>query len=57
MNDTEQIAYVFVGTEQIKLNQAKVEFQDIHEGAYGEDRVTFRYRGKVYESPVILKKH
>lgn len=54
MKDADPKAYVIVGKLQIPLKD--VEFHDVHEGMFGEDRVTFRYCGKVYESPVYTKR-
>tara|TARA_S200002703_G_scaffold118308_1_gene103963 strand:+ start:3811 stop:3984 length:174 start_codon:yes stop_codon:yes gene_type:complete len=53
-DDNEQDAYVLVRGDEIPLH--RVKFMGIHEGVYGEDRVTFRYQGRFYESPVIRRR-
>lgn len=48
--------YVMVHGDWIRLNQDAVQFSDVHEGMFGEDRCVFRYRGSMYESPITMKR-
>jgi hypothetical protein len=45
--------YVMVGSITIPVDE--VECLDISEGLFGEDRLTFSWEGKTYESPVYKR--
>jgi hypothetical protein len=47
-------SWVKAGDEWIDLNKKSVQFQDVAEGFDGRDIITFEYKGKQYESFVII---
>ena len=43
----------FVNIKGKLINTEKVKFINIEEGIFGEDRLTFKYKGKTYTSTVV----
>lgn len=47
--------YVYVG-EWVPYSEDEMKFLNIEEGLYGEDIITFEYKGEIFSSRILRNK-